>query len=137
MFFFSPTASWIGLPVPSALNFPGHVVYWFPVNHANIRYRFSRLLQVSLDEYLINLDHHLIKFCSLLCITHGLLRHGHDVLWPMYQHYFVQEASSSERCQMPMLSSKSLEKVLSCAHDILLGLDFIISYHFFSKYKMH
>ena len=38
------------------------------------------------------------------------------------QHYFVQKASSLERCQMPMLSSKSLTKVHQLCSGVSSGI---------------
>lgn len=53
-------------------------------------------------------------FCSLPCITPGLLRHVHGEPWQTYQLYFAQEAPWLEQCQMPMWLLKNLEMVLSC-----------------------
>lgn len=52
-----------------------------------------------------------LEICSLLCIIRGLLRHVHGEHWPISQLYSALEEYLLEQCQMPMSSSRSIEKV--------------------------
>lgn len=75
---------------------------------------WRRRCRSSQIKFWLTMLHLIFVAISFPCINHGLLRHLQEGPWRMYQLYFdqaVQAAYSLEQCQMPMLLSKSLEKL--------------------------